>query len=77
MKRNKTLCESFPVEAIKANVLGAENVTREVGVKANQVKNVICLNTDKAAYPINTMGISKVLMGKIVISEFRNFSEGA
>ncbi len=67
-------CEFFPVEATKTNVLGTENVIR--AAIANKVKNVICLSTDKAAYPINAMGISKALMEKVAIAESRNIPEG-
>jgi UDP-glucose 4-epimerase len=67
-------CEFFPVEATKTNVLGTENVIR--AAVANHVKNVICLSTDKAAYPINAMGISKALMEKVAIAESRNIPEG-
>jgi UDP-N-acetylglucosamine 4,6-dehydratase/5-epimerase len=67
-------CEFFPVEATKTNVLGTENVIR--AAISNHVKNVICLSTDKAAYPINAMGISKALMEKVAIAESRNIPEG-
>ena len=67
-------CEFFPVEATKTNVLGTENVIR--AAVANHVKNVICLSTDKAAYPINAMGISKALMEKVAIAESRDIPEG-
>lgn len=67
-------CEFFPVEATKTNVLGTENVIR--AAISNNVKNVICLSTDKAAYPINAMGISKALMEKVAIAESRNIPEG-
>ncbi len=63
-------CEFFPMEATKTNVLGTENVIR--ACVQNKVKNVICLSTDKAAYPINAMGISKALMEKVAIAEARN-----
>jgi len=62
-------CEFFPLEAVKTNVLGTENVLNaaiEYGVK-----KCICLSTDKAAYPINAMGISKALMEKIVVAKSR------
>lgn len=67
-------CEFFPVEATKTNVLGTENVIR--AAISNHIKNVICLSTDKAAYPINAMGISKALMEKVAIAESRNIPEG-
>ena len=63
-------CEFFPVEATKTNVLGTENVLK-ASIK-NGVKNVICLSTDKAAYPINAMGMSKALMEKVAVAESRN-----
>lgn len=62
-------CEFFPLEAVKTNVLGTENVLNaaiEFGVK-----KCICLSTDKAAYPINAMGISKAMMEKIIIAKSR------
>ena len=62
-------CEFFPLEAVKTNVLGTENVLNaaiEVGVK-----KVICLSTDKAAYPINAMGISKAMMEKVFVAKSR------
>jgi len=63
-------CEFFPIEATKTNVLGTQNVI-EAAI-ANGVKKVICLSTDKAAYPINAMGISKALMEKVAIAASRN-----
>ena len=66
-------CEFFPLEATKTNVLGTQNVIDSA--IANSVKKVICLSTDKAAYPINAMGISKALMEKIAIASSRNSSE--
>ena len=62
-------CEFFPIEAVKTNVLGTENVL-SVAVDA-QVKKIICLSTDKAAYPVNAMGISKAMMEKIVFAKAR------
>lgn len=59
-------CEFYPMEAVKTNVMGTENVI-ELAIKS-EVKKIICLSTDKAVYPINTMGISKALMEKIAIS---------
>ena len=58
-------CEFFPLEAAKTNVFGTQNVID--AAVANKVKKVICLSTDKAAYPINAMGISKALMEKVAI----------
>ena len=66
-------CEFFPLEATKTNVFGTQNVIDAAG--ANKVKKVICLSTDKAAYPINAMGISKALMEKIAIAASRNLTE--
>jgi UDP-glucose 4-epimerase len=63
-------CEFFPMQAVKTNVEGTQNVIRAAGF--NGVKKVICLSTDKAAYPINAMGISKAMMEKVVIAESRN-----
>lgn len=66
-------CEFFPLEATKTNVFGTENVIN--AAMANKVKKVICLSTDKAAYPINAMGISKALMEKVAIAASRNNQE--
>lgn len=66
-------CEFFPIEATKTNVLGTQNVISVAILKG--VKKVICLSTDKAAYPINAMGISKALMEKVAIAESRNSTE--
>lgn len=63
-------CEFFPIEATKTNVLGTNNVL--TSAINNSVKKVICLSTDKAAYPINAMGISKALMEKVAIANSRN-----
>ncbi len=63
-------CEFFPIEAVKTNVIGTENVLT-AAIEAG-VKNVICLSTDKAAYPINAMGISKALEEKIAVAKSRN-----
>ena len=62
-------CEFYPLEAIKTNTLGAENVM--TAAMANNVKKVILLSTDKAVYPINAMGMSKALMEKIMIAKSR------
>lgn len=62
-------CEFFPLEAAKTNVFGTQNVID--AAVANRVKKVICLSTDKAAYPINAMGISKALMEKVAIAASR------
>lgn len=63
-------CEFFPMQAVKTNVEGTQNVIRAASI--NGVKKVICLSTDKAAYPINAMGISKAMMEKVAIAESRN-----
>lgn len=62
-------CEFFPLEAVKTNVLGTENVLT-AAIEAG-VKRVVCLSTDKAAYPINAMGISKAMMEKVIIAKSR------
>ena len=62
-------CEFFPMEAVKTNVLGTENVlTAAIGAG---VKSVICLSTDKAAYPVNAMGTSKAMMEKVIVAKSR------
>ena len=66
-------CEFFPIEATRTNVLGTENVIK--AAISNNVKKVICLSTDKAAYPINAMGMSKALMEKVAVAESRNVAE--
>jgi UDP-glucose 4-epimerase len=63
-------CEFHPLEAVKTNVLGTENVL-EAAIQCG-VKRVICLSTDKAVYPINAMGISKAMMEKVAIAKSRN-----
>lgn len=63
-------CEFYPLEAIKTNVLGTENVL-EAAI-ANNVERVVCLSTDKAVYPINAMGISKAMMEKVIVAKSRN-----
>ena len=65
-------CEFFPIEAVKTNVLGTENVLT-VAIEAG-VKNVVCLSTDKAAYPVNAMGTSKAMMEKVVVAKSRTVS---
>lgn len=62
-------CEFFPVEAVKTNVLGTDNVLT-AAIEAG-VKTVICLSTDKAAYPVNAMGTSKAMMEKVVVAKSR------
>ncbi|WP_281322669.1 polysaccharide biosynthesis protein [Flavobacterium aestivum] len=66
-------CEFFPLEATKTNVFGTQNVIDAAGI--NKVKKVICLSTDKAAYPINAMGISKALMEKVAVAASRNLTD--
>ncbi len=68
-------CEFFPLEAVKTNVLGTENVLNSA--IAYQVKNVVVLSTDKACYPINAMGISKAMMEKVAIAKGRQLGENA
>lgn len=63
-------CEFFPMEAVRTNVLGTDNVLT-AAIDAG-VKKVVCLSTDKAAYPINAMGTSKAMMEKVVIAKSRN-----
>ena len=62
-------CEFFPIEAVKTNVLGTENVL--TSAINHGVKRVVCLSTDKAAYPINAMGISKAMMEKVIVAKSR------
>ncbi|WP_275540845.1 polysaccharide biosynthesis protein [Aliidiomarina shirensis] len=66
-------CEFHPMEAVKTNVLGTENVL-EAAIR-NGVKRVVCLSTDKAVYPINAMGISKAMMEKVMVAKSRNIDE--
>lgn len=63
-------CEFHPMEAVKTNVLGTENIL-EASIQ-NGVKRVICLSTDKAVYPINAMGISKAMMEKVAVAKSRS-----
>ena len=65
-------CEFFPIEAVKTNVLGTENVLT-AAVEAG-VKKIICLSTDKAAYPVNAMGTSKAMMEKVIVAKSRTVS---
>jgi UDP-glucose 4-epimerase len=67
-------CEFHPMEAVRTNVLGTENVL-DAAIDAG-VRRVVCLSTDKAVYPINAMGMSKALMEKIVIAKSRSLSSG-
>lgn len=66
-------CEFHPMEAVKTNVLGTENVL-EAAIQ-NEVKRVVCLSTDKAVYPINAMGISKAMMEKVMVAKSRNVDD--
>jgi len=66
-------CEFYPLEAVKTNILGTENVL-EAAIQCN-VARVICLSTDKAVYPINAMGISKAMMEKVIVAKSRNSGE--
>ena len=63
-------CEFYPIQAVQTNVLGTENVLN--AAIASGVKRVVCLSTDKAAYPINAMGMSKALMEKVIVAKGRN-----
>ena len=66
-------CEFYPIEAVKTNILGTENVLS--AAIEHKVSKVICLSTDKAVYPINAMGISKAMMEKVMVSKSRQSSE--
>jgi UDP-glucose 4-epimerase len=68
-------CEFFPIEAVNTNVLGTQNVL-DSAVEFG-VKNIVVLSTDKAAYPINAMGISKAMMEKVAIAKARSLGKGA
>ena len=68
-------CEFFPLQAVQTNVIGTDNVLESA--IAHGVKNVVVLSTDKAAYPINAMGISKAMMEKVAIAKGRALGEGA
>src|SRR5574344_1579890 len=65
-------CEFFPIEAVKTNVLGTDNVL--TAAIDEGVKSVICLSTDKAAYPVNAMGTSKAMMEKVIVAKSRTVS---
>ena len=66
-------CEFFPMEAVKTNILGTENVL-DAAIEAG-VSRVICLSTDKAAYPVNAMGLSKAMMEKVAVAKARTTEE--
>ncbi len=66
-------CEFHPMEAVKTNIIGTENVL-EAAIQ-NGVRRVVCLSTDKAVYPINAMGISKAMMEKVMVAKSRNVNE--
>ena len=66
-------CEFFPMEAVKTNIIGTENVLS--AAEKFEVKKVVVLSTDKAAYPINAMGMSKAMMEKVTIAKSRNLDE--
>ncbi len=66
-------CEFFPIEAVKTNVLGTDNVL--YAAEKFEVKKVVVLSTDKAAYPINAMGMSKALMEKVMVARSRNLDD--
>jgi UDP-glucose 4-epimerase len=63
-------CEFYPIEAVKTNVLGTENVLN--AAISNNIDKVVCLSTDKAVYPINAMGVSKAMMEKVFVAKSRN-----
>ena len=66
-------CEFFPLEAVKTNIIGTENVL--MSAEAFEVKKVVILSTDKAAYPINAMGMTKALMEKVMVAKSRNLDD--
>ena len=66
-------CAFYPLEAVKTNVFGTENVL-EAAI-SNEVKRIVCLSTDKAVYPINAMGISKAMMEKVIVAKSRNINK--
>lgn len=66
-------CEFHPMEAVKTNVIGTENLL-EAAIQ-NEVRRVVCLSTDKAVYPINAMGISKAMMEKVMVAKSRNIDD--
>lgn len=66
-------CEFHPMEAVKTNILGTDNLL-EAAIQ-NNVRRVVCLSTDKAAYPVNAMGISKAMMEKVMVAKSRNLDQ--
>ena len=66
-------CEFFPIEAVKTNVIGTENVL--TAAIESGVKSIVCLSTDKAAYPVNAMGTSKAMMEKVIVAKSRTVSQ--
>ena len=68
-------CEFFPVEAVRTNILGSENVIE--AAERHGVRTVVCLSTDKAVYPINAMGMSKAMMEKVAQAHARNHPDSA
>src|SRR5574343_1558111 len=66
-------CEFFPIEAVKTNIIGTYNVL--TAAEKHEVKKVVVLSTDKAAYPINAMGMSKALMEKVMVAKSRNLDD--
>lgn len=66
-------CEFHPMEAVKTNIIGTDNLL-EAAIQ-NKVRRVVCLSTDKAAYPVNAMGISKAMMEKVMVAKSRNLSD--
>ena len=68
-------CEFFPVEAVRTNILGSENVIDSA--ERHEVRSVVCLSTDKAVYPINAMGMSKAMMEKVAQAHARNHRDSA
>ena len=65
-------CEFFPMEAVKTNIIGTDNVLT-AAIEAG-VRTVVCLSTDKAAYPVNAMGTSKAMMEKVIVAKSRTVS---
>lgn len=63
-------CEFFPIEAVKSNILGADNVIN--AAVDEEIEGIVCLSTDKAAYPINAMGMTKAIMEKLVVAKAKN-----